>query len=478
MKKFLVTLLTVFFTLSVCLLCACENPDNGGNGGGDHTCSFKTEWTTDETHHWHDCEDSTCTLVSDKAEHSWEDSDTCVCGKEKPVTPDNPDNPDTPDNPENPDNPDTPNNPDEPSKPSIEVSDEQWAASLLEEKFSNVSFTYSGVTYGYPQTVIVKVDGDELYEDVTIQSVASRERYIFGEESKTHKNVYLNMFKSLLYEKDSYEYNEEEKSYFLAKTTESKTEYDEYYVVIKTTNSTVKFNSDGLLMSLTTTIQEDMYYYPETFHASVTTETSFEFYDYGTTVITPITLDRTIPDLQYGEMTEEQFTTALSQIPDGTITTTNKRKVGNIYTNDDLILKISGNKLADNYDSFYEIVGDKYYNYYYSNQDESYIRDEISEDHFYYLVSLRVYLDLYNSLTYDEETGLYVADEFYYEEDNQTYKNFKLGFVDGKIYYFSYEYEEAYFDGSYIDTSYVLNEAYWNYDPVEVTLPEDFIIQE
>ncbi len=37
-----------------------------------HTCTAATEWTTDDTHHWHKCTSETCTLVLDKAEHEFE----------------------------------------------------------------------------------------------------------------------------------------------------------------------------------------------------------------------------------------------------------------------------------------------------------------------------------------------------------------------------------------------------------------------
>ena len=33
--------------------------------------NFNTEWTNDETHHWHSCSDEGCEEVSDKAEHTF-----------------------------------------------------------------------------------------------------------------------------------------------------------------------------------------------------------------------------------------------------------------------------------------------------------------------------------------------------------------------------------------------------------------------
>ena len=50
-----------------------------------HTCVFKTEWSNDTTHHWHACETESCSEVSGKAEHSFIDG-VCVCGYEQPAT--------------------------------------------------------------------------------------------------------------------------------------------------------------------------------------------------------------------------------------------------------------------------------------------------------------------------------------------------------------------------------------------------------
>lgn len=66
-----------------------------------HTHKALTEWSTDETYHWHACEDKKCTEVLDKAEHTYGDWTVrtpagcetdglefraCVCGKEETRT--------------------------------------------------------------------------------------------------------------------------------------------------------------------------------------------------------------------------------------------------------------------------------------------------------------------------------------------------------------------------------------------------------
>ncbi len=92
MKKFGSLLLAVFMCLSIgILLTSC---------GHKHT--YKTEWSKDETHHWHACDDEGCTEMSDKAEHIWNDGEittpatpktdgvktfTCtICGQTKTET--------------------------------------------------------------------------------------------------------------------------------------------------------------------------------------------------------------------------------------------------------------------------------------------------------------------------------------------------------------------------------------------------------
>ena len=61
-----------------------------------HSHKALAEWSTDETYHWHACEDKKCTEVLDKAEHTWNEgvittpatfatdgvkTYTCICGK-------------------------------------------------------------------------------------------------------------------------------------------------------------------------------------------------------------------------------------------------------------------------------------------------------------------------------------------------------------------------------------------------------------
>ena len=62
---------------------------------GPHTCDFKTTWSKDATHHWHDCKGEDCTEKSGYAEHSYTNY-VCVCGHEDPNKPTEPSNPSNP----------------------------------------------------------------------------------------------------------------------------------------------------------------------------------------------------------------------------------------------------------------------------------------------------------------------------------------------------------------------------------------------
>ena len=89
MKKRSIFAITVLM-LTIVLFTACDK-------GEKH--SFREEWSSDETYHWHSCADKDCSEIKDKAGHSWNGGNvtvepttekegamlyTCtVCGREK-----------------------------------------------------------------------------------------------------------------------------------------------------------------------------------------------------------------------------------------------------------------------------------------------------------------------------------------------------------------------------------------------------------
>lgn len=78
------TILSILFLVcmaSVFMFTACGKDDKPEQ---PHKHTFATEWTTDETHHWHKCTGDGCNEVKDKAEHSYTNG-VCVCGKTEPT---------------------------------------------------------------------------------------------------------------------------------------------------------------------------------------------------------------------------------------------------------------------------------------------------------------------------------------------------------------------------------------------------------
>lgn len=85
--------------IGVCTLSAglfgCGDGNGGDNGGGGgHTHTYSTEWSHDETFHWHAATCEHTNEISDKAEHTFVNEICSVCGYEKeadtPVEPENP----------------------------------------------------------------------------------------------------------------------------------------------------------------------------------------------------------------------------------------------------------------------------------------------------------------------------------------------------------------------------------------------------
>ncbi len=85
-KKLLTTMLALVMSASAATAMAgCNNGDDG------HTHTFASEWTTDDTYHWHVATCEHTTEVSDKAAHNFENDICAVCQKVKPT--DGDDNP-------------------------------------------------------------------------------------------------------------------------------------------------------------------------------------------------------------------------------------------------------------------------------------------------------------------------------------------------------------------------------------------------
>lgn len=77
MKKILSIILTLCMCLTMgAVLTACDF----GTTDPEHTHTYETVWSHDDTYHWYACEDETCVETSQKAEHSIENGVCSICG--------------------------------------------------------------------------------------------------------------------------------------------------------------------------------------------------------------------------------------------------------------------------------------------------------------------------------------------------------------------------------------------------------------
>lgn len=268
MKKLLTTVIAISLCLSAgLLLSSCEE---------GHTHSYKTEWTTDATHHWHECEGENCLIPADRAEHTWDEGEittdatadkkgektfTCtVCSAERTEDVD------------------------------FEgVTEEAWQESIAEQKFDNVTVNYSFKTTGSEQTHVVKFADGRVYRHMSI-SVPDSEPYTMemtftGDEAEVQKAMFLNIFLTLLAERDNFVYDAESNSYNAPDEVVATVSPAEGVSATETmTNGVVKFASNGLLEYFSCTLKEVI-----TQNGEVQTETVgdavWTFSDYGTTTV-------------------------------------------------------------------------------------------------------------------------------------------------------------------------------------------------
>lgn len=63
----------------ICTGCGAEEPE------AEHTCTPASDWSNNETGHWHACTDPNCGVKLDSAEHDYGTEGICVCGATKPA---------------------------------------------------------------------------------------------------------------------------------------------------------------------------------------------------------------------------------------------------------------------------------------------------------------------------------------------------------------------------------------------------------
>ena len=271
MKKLISLSLALVLILSLgAVLVSCD----------EHECQFKEEWAFDATHHWHECVGDNCLLTDGKAEHEWnegvagDETDegtvsmtyTCkVCGATKG------------------------------ENVMLEgaVEEEEWEAAVAEQKFDNVTIHYTFATEDMgTQTHVVKITEDKVYRSIAMildDGTPDYEELTFeGEEATQQRDMFLQIFLSLLAEKENFVYDRTLKAYKMPEEVQTKLEQGDrgYYVLGTMRDGVVTFDAQGNVTSFVFWISEAVYGVTDNEMQYETKGTiTLSFSDYGTTVV-------------------------------------------------------------------------------------------------------------------------------------------------------------------------------------------------
>lgn len=161
-------------------------------------------------------------------------------------------------------------------------SEAEWNEALKEENFDNVTVHYTIEAMGQKQVHTVKIADDLVYRSMTMFGETD-EVYFTEEDALEQKNAFTAVFLSLLESRDNYEYddgvyvNEEE-----IKVTVT---VDGCRDDITMKDGEVKFDENGNLEYFTCTLTETIYDRDGNREYSYTAKSTWNFADYGKTVI-------------------------------------------------------------------------------------------------------------------------------------------------------------------------------------------------
>ena len=266
MKKTVSLLLALCLCLALSVMLVACDPE--------HTHSFSAEWSKNATHHWHAC--SGCEMISDNAEHTWNEGVlneaetetlfTCtVCGATK-------------------------TQPAQGGNNNEGVTEEEWNGMLASHNFENYTLIQKGTMVSnmapapmYQEAtlkfangklhLVTFVDGEEMF-DVIME----------GLEAKEQKDSYETFFLAVLADFANFEYDPVEKVYKNPETVNVTIEVGEYTAILVMENGRVTISEDGKLVKF------ECKYTQTTITPNYTVVTQvddavFELFDYGTTVI-------------------------------------------------------------------------------------------------------------------------------------------------------------------------------------------------
>ena len=222
-----------------------------------HTCVFKTEWTSDATHHWHACETNGCSEISGNAEHTWDDGEitteaTAQANGEKTFT----------------------CTVCEATKVEALTFEDVWNSTLEIENFENVTLALYGTFiggYGYEFEEFLMLDGDvgfAIGEKTTDPAVVA-----------SIKNIYVNTVLGVLENFDNFTYDAENGVYKANSTIVYAVTVQGMDATITANDVVVTIDADNKLAKMSCGMKQEFD------GGELNLTVTFEFSDYGTTVI-------------------------------------------------------------------------------------------------------------------------------------------------------------------------------------------------
>ncbi len=216
----------------------------------EHTHDYDTEWTKDQTHHWHVCKLDGCTSISDKGEHTFDETGTCtVCLAESQE-----------------------GGSQEEGTQQGGSQEETWDSILETENFDNVTFRlYGQFSDGELFDEEIKLDGDSCVIEDSVETDA--------ELVASVKSIYINTVLGVLENFGSFTYDSDNNVYRGNADIVYNVNVTGTDVVITAKNVVVTIDANQKLATMSCDMTQA--FEGEELNLTVT----FEFSDYGTTVV-------------------------------------------------------------------------------------------------------------------------------------------------------------------------------------------------
>ena len=169
------------------------------------------------------------------------------------------------------------------------ITKEEWQEAIATDNFTNVTIEYVLDGADGKQTHIVKITPDAVYRKMTADMGGeefAQEICFTGEQAQIQGKMFIDIFLSLLAERENFVYDMENGVYNAPEEVSADVTAGEGYTAKETMkNGQVKFSKDGSLEIFTCELTEAVYG-GDTLINSATYDVKWTFKDYGKTVIT------------------------------------------------------------------------------------------------------------------------------------------------------------------------------------------------